>query len=168
MTQGRRKPLLRHELLAHSEGLHKGTLLGRTVDNPGGSGFIGAGVMIDDNGKILGENNVAVNAQDYHKGIVNNNIAEEFVYNASFIKLRELSLGYTFPQSVLNKMKVVKGLSVSLVGRNLWTILKHTDNIDPESAYNNTNGQGLELNGYPYEKCRFQCQCQILITFEEV
>jgi len=25
----------------------------------------------------------------------------------------------------------------------------HTDNIDPESAYNNTNGQGLELNGYP-------------------
>ena len=54
-----------------------------------------------------------------------------------------------FPQSVLNKMKVVKGLSVSLVGRNLWTILKHTDNIDPESAYNNTNGQGLELNGYP-------------------
>ena len=90
--------------------------------------------MIDDNGKILGENNVAVNAQDYHKGIVNNNIAEEFVYNASFIKLRELSLGYTFPQSVLNKMKVVKGLSVS---------------FDPESAYNNTNGQGLELNGYP-------------------
>lgn len=81
----------------YSEGLHKGTLLGRTVDNPGGSGFIGAGVMIDDNGKILGENNVAVNAQDYHKGIVNNNIAEEFVYNASFIKLRELSLGYTFP-----------------------------------------------------------------------
>ncbi len=37
----------------YSEGLHKGTLLGRTVDNPGGSGFIGAGVMIDDNGKIL-------------------------------------------------------------------------------------------------------------------
>jgi len=34
-------------------------------------------VCIDDNGKILGENNVAVNAQDYHKGIVNNNIAEE-------------------------------------------------------------------------------------------
>ena len=98
---------------------------------------------------ILGANTVAVNAQDYHKGIVNNNIAEEFVYNASFIKLRELSLGYTFPQSVLNKMKVVKGLSVSLVGRNLWTILKNTDNIDPVSAYNHTNGQGLELNGYP-------------------
>ena len=76
-------------------------------------------------------------------------IAEEFIYNASFLKLRELSLGYEFPKSVLNKMKVLKGLKVSLVGRNLWTIIKHTNNIDPESAYNNSNGQGLELNGYP-------------------
>ena len=149
IVQGRRKPLLRHELLALQRGSAQGYVAWPYGRLTGRQCFIGAGVMIDDNGKILGENNVAVNAQDYHKGIVNNNIAEEFVYNASFIKLRELSLGYTFPQSVLNKMKVVKGLSVSLVGRNLWTILKHTDNIDPESAYNNTNGQGLELNGYP-------------------
>ena len=132
----------------YSEGLHKSTLLGRTPENPGGTGFVGEGVMLDANGNYVA-NNVAVNAQEYHQGIVNNNIAEEFVYNASFIKLRELSFGYTFPQSILSKMKVVKGLSVSLVGRNLWTILKHTDNIDPEAAYNNTNGQGLELNGYP-------------------
>ena len=43
----------------------------------------------------------------------------------------------------------MKGLSVSFVARNLWTIMKHTPNIDPESAINNTNAQGLELNGYP-------------------
>lgn len=132
----------------YSEGLHKNTLVGRTPENPGGTGFIGTGVMLDASGNYVA-NNVAVNAQDYYQGIVNNNIAEEFVYNASFIKLRELSFGYNFPQSILNKMKVVKGLNVSLVGRNLWTILKHTDNIDPEAAYNNSNGQGLELNGYP-------------------
>ena len=131
----------------YSEGLHKGTLLGREND-PTGAGFVGQGVMLDADGNYV-PNTIAVNAQDYHQGIVNNNIAEEFVYNASFIKLRELSFGYTFPQSILNKMKVVKGLNVSLVGRNLWTILKHTDNIDPEAAYNNSNGQGLELNGYP-------------------
>ena len=132
----------------YSEGLHKGTLLGRTVENPGGEGFIGTGVMLDADGNYVA-NNVAVRAQDYHQAITSNNIAEEFVYNANFLKLRELSFGYTFPQSILNKMKVVKGLSVSLVGRNLWTIIKHTDNIDPESAYNSGNGQGLELNGYP-------------------
>ena len=130
-----------------SEGLHKSTLFGRSVDNPRGD-ICGVGVMLNEAGQYV-PNDVHVDAQTYYQGITNNNIAEEFVYNASFIKLRELSFGYTFPQSILNKMKVVKGLSVSLVGRNLWTILKHTDNIDPESAYNSGNGQGLELNGYP-------------------
>lgn len=130
-----------------SEGLHKSTLVGRTADNPRGS-VIGAGVMLDKSGNYV-PNNVAVDAQTYYSGITRNNIAEEFVYNANFLKLRELSVGYDFPQTMLTKMKVVKGLNVSLVGRNLWTIIKHTDNIDPEAAYNNSNGQGLELNGYP-------------------
>ncbi|ERK38672.1 hypothetical protein HMPREF9135_1889 [Segatella baroniae F0067] len=58
-------------------------------------------------------------------------------------------MGYTFPKSMLSKVSFIKGLSVSLVGRNLWTIMKHTPNIDPESAVNASNGQGLELNGYP-------------------
>ena len=63
-----------------------------------------------------------------------------------------MSIGYTFPKSLLTQQKVIKGITLSLVGRNLWTIVKHTDNIDPESAYNNGNGQGLELNGYPTTK----------------
>ena len=50
---------------------------------------------------------------------------------------------------MLTKTRFIKGLSLSLVGRNLWTIMKHTPNIDPESCINNTNAQGLELNGYP-------------------
>ncbi len=135
----------------YSNGLHKNTLTGRGAH--GNGSIVGKGVMPVKNaaGEVTGyvPNTVAVTAQEYWQGIVSNNIAEEFTYNASFIKLRELSLGYTFPQSLLGKQKLVKGLTVSLVGRNLWTILKHTDNIDPESAYNNTNGQGLELNGYP-------------------
>lgn len=131
----------------YSEGLHKKTLVGRTAENPGGS-VVGAGVMLDGSGNYV-PNTVAVDAQTYYSGISRNNIAEEFVYNANFLKLRELSLGYEFPQTMLTKLKVVKGLNVSLVGRNLWTIIKHTDNIDPEAAYNNSNGQGLELNGYP-------------------
>lgn len=131
----------------YSEGLHKNTLAGRTASNPRGE-IIGQGVMLDASGNYV-PNTVAVDAQTYYSGICNQNIGEEFVYNASFLKLRELSLGYEFPKMILDKMKVVKGLNVSLVGRNLWTIIKHTDNIDPEAAYNNSNGQGLELNGYP-------------------
>lgn len=131
----------------YGEGLHKSTLVGRTVSEPNAT-IVGVGVMEDSNGNYV-TNTVGVDAQSYYNGITNNNIAEEFIYDASFLKLRELSLGYEFPKTVLSRLKVVKGLNLSLVGRNLWTIIKHTDNIDPESAYNNSNGQGLELNGYP-------------------
>ena len=58
-------------------------------------------------------------------------------------------MGYTFPKAMLSRVKFVKGLSLSVVARNIWTIMKHTPNIDPESALNASNGQGLELNGYP-------------------
>lgn len=129
-----------------NSGLHKKTAAGRGADGKGT--IVGEGVMLDNKGNYV-KNTVAVTPETYWKGVAKNNIAEEFVYNASFIKLRELSLGYTIPQSFLSKSKLVKGITVSLVGRNLWTIMKHTDNIDPESAYNNSNGQGLELNGYP-------------------
>ena len=141
----------------YGEGLHKETLKGRE-SNYTVSGYKQASdgtlTPVDITIVASGANTAAnqVNAQDYYSGIAGNNIAEEFIYNASFIKLRELSFGYTFPKSMLGKQKAIKGLSISLVGRNLWTILKHTDNIDPESAYNNTNGQGLELNGYPAQR----------------
>lgn len=122
----------------YNNGQHKETLLGRE------GGYIGEGVNLEGE-----KNTVAVDAQNYWKAVSNDRtITEEFVYDASFIKLREISLGYTFPQKIL-KNGFVKSLSLSFVGRNLWTLLKHTPNIDPESAYNNTNGQGLELNGYP-------------------
>ena len=125
-------------------GMQKNTLVGRTADNPKGS-VVGEGID-ETTGKA---NTTAVDAQSYYRSICNNNIGEAFVYSADFIKLRELSLGYTFPQSMLRNTKCIKGLSFSIVARNLWIIMKHTDNIDPESSINNTNGQGLELNGYP-------------------
>jgi TonB-linked SusC/RagA family outer membrane protein len=124
----------------YSTGLHKNTLEGRE------NGISVTGV--DEDGNSFTKS--GIDAQTYWKWIATNNITEEFVYNANFIKLREFSLGYKFPKMLLTrKMPFVKELKLSLVGRNLWTISKHTPNIDPESAYNNTNGQGLELNGYP-------------------
>ena len=123
-------------------GMHKNTLFGRDAANPTGT-YVFPGVNTDGSA-----NTTAVKAQDYYQAICNNNIVEDFVYSADFIKLRELSLGYDFKR-LLPSLTWLKGLNVSFVARNLWTIMKHTPNIDPESAINNTNGQGLELNGYP-------------------
>lgn len=131
---------------AYSNGAHENTLLGR-LDDPKGT-YVFPGID-EATGQ---ENKVAVRASEYWGKVTGNNIAEEFVYNASFIKLRELSLGYNFPKSIIDKIGFVKGINVSFVARNLWTIMKHTPNIDPEAAYNSSNGQGLELNGYPYTR----------------
>ena len=127
-------------LLMYAYGLQKTTLQGRTT-----GGYIGQGV--NESGKV---NTTAVNSQTYFQDLSVNNdlIAEEFVYDASFIKLRSLSLGYSLPQSIL-KGGFIKGATFSLVARNVATLMKHTPNIDPEANYTNSNGQGLELSGYP-------------------
>lgn len=127
-------------LLLYYYGLQKETLAGRD------GGYVGQGVTTD--GKA---NTTKIDAQKYFQDISASgadHIAQEFVYDASFIKLRSLSIGYSLPAGAL-KNSFIKGLSISLVGRNLATLVKHTPNIDPESSVNNTNGQGLELSGFP-------------------
>ncbi|WP_312789885.1 SusC/RagA family TonB-linked outer membrane protein [Sphingobacterium sp.] len=124
-------------LSLYGSGLHKATLEGREGN------IVGKGVDIKG-----GTNTTAVNAETYWKHVVDQSFTEEFVYDAGFVKLREISFGYSLPKDFLSKTPF-RGASLSLVGRNLWTIHKNTPNIDPESAYNNSNGQGLELNGYP-------------------
>lgn len=96
------------------------------------------------------ENNVTVQPGTYWS-YIGTNVAEEFIYDASFVKLREFTLGYSVPSKLLDKVNV-KGLTISFVGRNLWTIFKNAPNIDPESTYNNGNGQGLEYGSIPTRK----------------
>jgi len=80
-------------------------------------------------------------ASQYYKAP--RNIEEQFVYSASYIKLREVKLGYSLPLSLIKKIGLV-GATVSVVGRNLWIIHKNVPNIDPENAFTNGNAQGLE------------------------
>ncbi|MDO6431167.1 SusC/RagA family TonB-linked outer membrane protein [Flavitalea sp. BT771] len=127
-------------LLLYQYGLQKKTLEGRE------GGYIGNGVTADGH-----RNTRAVPAQRFFQDISaggTNHIAEEFVYDASFVKLRSMALSYYVPASRLRK-GFIKGMGFSLIGRNLLTLMKHTPNIDPESSINSTNGQGLELSGYP-------------------
>ena len=73
---------------------------------------------------------------------------ENFVYDASFIKLRQVTLGYTFPAKLFTKTPI-RSLMVSFVGRNLAILHKNTPNIDPESSYQSGNNQGLDYFGMP-------------------
>jgi len=71
-----------------------------------------------------------------------------FVYDASFVKLRQVVFGYTLPQKWVTGTPFTY-VNLSFVGRNLWVIYKNVDNIDPESNYSNVNAQGLDYFGMP-------------------
>jgi len=74
--------------------------------------------------------------------------ADKFVYDASFIKLRQVTLDYTLPRKLFTKTPI-QGLMVSFVARNLAILHKNVDNIDPESSYTSSNNQGLDYFGFP-------------------
>ena len=75
-----------------------------------------------------------------------NNVSNQFVQDASFIKLRQVTLGYSFGSGLFNNH--IKRLTLSLVARNLFFIRRLTDNIDPEGSFT-ALAQGLELGGVP-------------------
>ena len=67
-----------------------------------------------------------------------------------FIKLRQLSIGYTFPEKAFEKMPVLKGVNISLVARNLFFLMRKADNIDPESNFGSTiSYTGIEGTSLP-------------------
>jgi len=86
-----------------------------------------------------------IDAATYYSTLASN-VSKLFVLDASFIKFRQIVFGYTFPSKFFHKG--IKGASISLVGRNLFYLMKKTDNIDPEADYT-PNAYGLELGGVP-------------------
>jgi hypothetical protein len=72
-----------------------------------------------------------------------------FVYDASYIKLREAALTYSLPAKVMEKLRGFKGIDFSLVGRNLWIIHKNLPYADPEETTSSGNIQGLQTGAYP-------------------
>ena len=72
----------------------------------------------------------------------------QHVYDASFVKLREVSLSYVFPKDLSSKLSI-ENMSLSLIGRNLWIIHKNTPYSDPEAGLGAGNVQGYQSGAYP-------------------
>jgi TonB-linked SusC/RagA family outer membrane protein len=71
------------------------------------------------------------------------------IYDASYIKLREVAISYALPKTLVSKLKYFKGIDVSLVGRNLWIIDKDLPYADPEESISSGNLQGYQSGAYP-------------------
>ena len=75
----------------------------------------------------------------------------QLVYDASFVKLRELSIGYDLPKSVTDKLSLT-GLSLGVTGRNLWIIDKNLPYGDPEFSDSSGNLRGIQNGTLPATK----------------
>ena len=116
--------------LLYGEGITKETLAGRD----GGLVF-GENLFPNETGVLASgaPNTTAVTSQTFWRVIGGRNapIGEAFIVSATNTRVREATLGYTFPKSMLSKVGFISGVKLSLVGRNLF-FLKRTGNWDPE------------------------------------
>jgi len=118
------------------------TLIGRET------GLVGNGVMSDGAGGYV-KNNVVVSAKSFNQTAYGNTIEESAIFDATYVKLRQMSLGYTFPIQWLRGTGM-SDFKFSLVARNLAILYKAAPHIDPETGFSNSNGnQGMEFGQIP-------------------
>lgn len=99
-------------------------------------------VMSDGNGGWIA-NTIETNAQDWFES---GGIAESYVFDGSFLKLREAYLTYTIPSHIYSKIKGIKRANVSLIGSNLallWVHKSNTMRIDPETSGVSSDSRGV-------------------------
>ena len=79
----------------------------------------------------------------------NNGVSEYYMYKATNVRLRELSIGYNLPQAWMQKTGVFKGINLSLVARNLFFFYKDAP-FDPDNVLSVGNDmQGVDVYGMP-------------------
>lgn len=103
-----------------------------------------------DAGYVMVDGQKFTNVQGFYGAVGGRNgISEHYMYDATNIRLRELSVGYTLPSSLLAKTNFFEGATLSVVGRNLFFIYKDAP-FDPDSTMSvGNNNQGVDVFGLP-------------------
>jgi len=95
------------------------------------------------------ENSVTASAQDYYRAVAQQ-ITSTSVVDGDYIKLRQMTLGYTIPESAFGNVPLFRSIQISLVARNLAILMKKADNIDPEASFgSNVKYYGIEGTSLP-------------------
>ncbi|MCV6630278.1 MAG: SusC/RagA family TonB-linked outer membrane protein [Flavobacteriaceae bacterium] len=120
--------------------------LGNPVRNSlaDGGGFINEGVNADGSPNTTRIRADRFGAFGYRRGLPH----KAFVYDASYVKLREVALTFNFPDRWLQKIFFTNA-SVSFTGSNLWIISKDLPHADPESGLSAGNLQGYSVGSLP-------------------
>ena len=134
-------------VMSYMWGRYAGTLEESLIGRE--TGIVGNGVVDDGNGGYV-PNNVVVNAKTFNQYAYDySNFTESGVFDATYVKLRQVAVGYSLPKKWL-KDTFIQDFKLSVVGRNLAILYKKTPHIDPESAFSSDNGeQGQEFGQLP-------------------
>ncbi|MEM8966324.1 MAG: SusC/RagA family TonB-linked outer membrane protein [Bacteroidota bacterium] len=127
-----------------SDGLAQETLANR------GQIFIDQGVIENEDGSFR-PNDVPVRSmQDFWGTYSGASIIESNIFDATYVKLREVVLSYSLPQSLIGN-SFFKKIAIGIEGRNLWLIDSAVPHIDPETNFFGTSliGEGVEFNSVP-------------------
>ena len=123
-------------------GVLQETLVGRET------GLVAPGVKLDESGNYVA-NDVVVTAKAYNQSAYGNSVDESAIFDASYVKWRNLSLTYNLPKVWLSNT-FISDASVSFIGRNLAMLYRKAPHIDPETGFSSENGeQGQEFGQLP-------------------
>lgn len=115
--------------------------------------------VVDDGAGNLSENTVGATPQNYWAAITgrsgNLGITEANVYDATNVRLRNVSLTYDFPSKWLDKTPF-EGLTTGVSANNVWMITSHLNGVDPESVFaTGSNATGFEYLSSPTTRTVF-------------
>ena len=108
-----------------------------TLENRGQT-FVDNGVnrVTVDGEEMFIENQTPVRSmQDFWSNYTDNSNTEGSIFDASYIKLREIALSYSLPKRWIPEQSYIKGVSIGFEGRNLWLIDSEVPHIDPEASF---------------------------------
>lgn len=128
-----------------SSGLSEETLANR------GKIFVDKGVIKNTDGSFSPNTIPVQSMQDFWGQFGTNTTTEAGIFDASYIKLREITLSYSIPTKLLGNLKFIKSASLGVEGRNLWLIDSKIPHIDPEVNLFGTGsvGEGVEFYNMP-------------------
>jgi outer membrane receptor protein involved in Fe transport len=87
-----------------------------------------------------------VDAQTYFHSLFSNNVIEPYIHSLTFVKLRQIALGYNIPVQKMKIGKMIKGATISIISGNTCLIYRETKNFDP-SEINGIQGEDGQLPG---------------------
>ncbi|MBU2266684.1 MAG: TonB-dependent receptor, partial [Bacteroidetes bacterium] len=112
--------------------------------------FVDPGVIKDKSGNFT-PNTKEVNFQQFWQQNYQTSNTEANIFDASYVKLREIRFSYTLPSSLFSAKTGIRSATIGVEGRNLWLIKSKVPHVDPELNFfgAGSTGEGVEFNSVP-------------------